>query len=103
MEKREVLLSVSVKNASIARRILNATDATNALNASAAKKRLVDTKAGNYKKLMKTLLFIFHSQEGCRFCKPEEDEAACRERCNKGCNICKGKDGSGLESCKKLK
>merc|ERR1711953_124707 len=41
--------------------------------------------------------------EGCRFCKAEEDEAACRERCNKGCNICKGKDGTGLESCKKLK
>ena len=63
MEKREVLLSVSVKNASIARRILNATDATNALNASAAKKRLVDTKAGNHKKLMKTH-FIYLSFTG---------------------------------------
>merc|ERR1739842_40252 len=32
----------------------------------------------------------------CKFCKQEEDEIACRERCNKGCNICRGKDGSGL-------
>ena len=42
----------------------------------------------------------FISQEGCKFCKEGEDVLECKERCNKGCNICKGKDGTGLESCK---
>ena len=38
-------------------------------------------------------------QEGCRFCKAGEGEAGCRERCNRGCRICRGKDGQGLKSC----
>ena len=40
------------------------------------------------------------SQEGCRFCKLGEDEDGCRSRCGKGCRICGGKDGTGLDSCK---
>ena len=40
-------------------------------------------------------------QEGCRFCRIDEVEKECVERCSKGCRICGGKDGTGLESCKK--
>jgi hypothetical protein len=40
-------------------------------------------------------------QEGCRFCRPKEDRDECVARCSKGCRICGGKDGTGLESCKK--
>ena len=35
-----------------------------------------------------------------RFCKVAETEDACRKRCKKGCKICGGKDGTGLNSCK---
>ena len=39
-------------------------------------------------------------QEGCSLCRVKESEADCVERCTKGCRICGGKDGNGLESCK---
>merc|ERR1712142_135894 len=39
---------------------------------------------------------------GCKFCKEGEAESKCRERCNKGCKICQGKDGSGLDSCNRI-
>merc|ERR1712106_1269360 len=42
------------------------------------------------------------NQEGCRFCRAKEDEGECKERCRKGCGICGGKDGTGLDSCKKI-
>ena len=45
-------------------------------------------------------LNIIVLQEGCRFCKLGEDEESCRNRCGKGCRICGGKDGTGLDSCK---
>merc|ERR1711942_83570 len=40
-------------------------------------------------------------QEGCRFCRQKETVEKCVERCKKGCRICAGKDGDGLDSCKK--
>ena len=43
------------------------------------------------------------SQEGCRFCREQETEEECVERCSKGCRICAGKDGDGLDSCKNRK
>ena len=39
-------------------------------------------------------------QDGCRFCRKNEAVGKCKERCRKGCKICGGKDGEGLESCK---
>merc|ERR1711970_191990 len=41
------------------------------------------------------------AKEGkCRFCKRKETEEGCVARCQKGCRICAGKDGNGLDSCK---
>ena len=45
----------------------------------------------------------FSLQAGCKFCREGEAESGCRERCSKGCNICQGKEGVGLESCKRFK
>merc|ERR1712122_140137 len=42
-------------------------------------------------------------QEGCRFCRKKETVEKCVERCTKGCGICAGKDGDGLDSCKNKK
>merc|ERR1712236_30687 len=36
----------------------------------------------------------------CRYCKENETVEKCKERCEKGCNICLGKDKKGLDSCK---
>merc|ERR1711997_522050 len=38
-------------------------------------------------------------QDGCRFCRKNENVDQCKERCRKGCKICAGKEGNGLESC----
>merc|ERR1712181_13397 len=37
-------------------------------------------------------------QDGCRFCKPGENEGKCIDRCTKGCRVCEN-----LDSCKKFK
>merc|ERR1712183_331434 len=42
-------------------------------------------------------------QEGCRFCRKNEAEEDCKARCTKGCRICGGKNGDGLDSCKNRK
>ena len=39
-------------------------------------------------------------QEGCRFCKEQETVEGCVKRCKRGCRICAGKDGEGLDRCK---
>ena len=114
--------SVSVRSVSTAWRTRDVTDVTYAGTASLGrmeelKRYLVFiptvTKLKSQDFKLKTLLIWLcddihwnteplHYQAGCKFCKEGEAESGCRERCNKGCKICQGKDGSGLDSCNRI-